>query len=167
MLRLDDQRWNTLLGGRRTPYDPRPALSKLQSGANDSVVWEELWDELHHQGYVSEASYAFVPHLIRVYKERPTADWNIYAVVATIDLARIRNKNPEVPAWLGDSYFQAIQELATIGSKEILQSSGPELVASILSVLALARGARTPAWFLLNFSEDELLDMERLWLERG
>ncbi|MGC0775046.1 MAG: hypothetical protein WB543_19080 [Candidatus Acidiferrum sp.] len=167
MLSLDDQRWNTLLGGRRVRYDPRPALTMLQSGSNVTRVWGELWDELHHQGDVDGASYASVPHLVRIYKERPTANWNIYAIVATIELAREGNKNPEVPAWLGDSYFQAIQELATIGSKEILQSSGPELVSSILAVLALARGARTRARFLLNYSEDELDDMERIWFERG
>ncbi len=167
MLSFDDQRWNTLLGGRRARYDLRPALSKLQSGSIVMRVWYGLWNELHHQGDVDGASYASVPHLVRIYKERPTANWNIYAIVATIDLARERNKNPEVPAWLGDSYFQAIQELAIFGSKEILQSSGPELVWSILAVLALPRGARTRAWFLLNYSENELLDMERIWFERG
>ena len=167
MLSLDDPRWNTFLGGRRTPYDPRPALMMLQSGSNVTRVWAELWDELHHQGDVDGASYASVPHLVCIYQERPTADWNIYAIVATIELARKGYKNPEVPAWLGDSYFQAIQELATIGSKEILKSSAPELVSSILAILALARGARIRAWFLLNYSEDELADMERAWLERG
>ena len=156
-----------LLGGRRAHYDPRPALAMLQSENNVTSVWGELWDELHHQGDVDGASYASVPHLVRIYKERPTANWNIYAIVATIELARKRNQNPAVPPWLEDSYFKAIQELAAIGSKEILQSAGPELVSSILAVLAVARGVRTGAWFLLNYSEDELDDMERIWMEHG
>jgi hypothetical protein len=167
MLDMDDPRWEALLGGYRMPYDPRPALAKLQSGSDEAMVWKELWNELHHQGDVGEASYAAVPHLVRIYKERPTADWNIYAIVATIDFARKSNINPEVPVWLLDSYFRAFQELASIGSQEILQSSGPELVESILSVLALARGALTHAWFLLNYTEDELLDIERIWLEHS
>lgn len=167
MLNLDDQRWNSLRGGRRDHYDPRPALVRLQSGSNVSRVWAELWEELHHQGDVDEASYASVPHLVRIYKERSIADWSIYAIIATIELARERNKNPEIPAWLRDSYFEAIQELAAVGSNEILQSSSPELVSSILAVLSLARGARISAWFLLNYSEGELGDMERILLEHG
>jgi len=35
-----------------------------------------------------------VPHLVRIYRERRVLDWNTYAMVATIELARDSKKNP-------------------------------------------------------------------------
>jgi hypothetical protein len=70
MLSLDDDRWNQLTGGRRTPCDPRPLLAKLEADDDTKEVLPNLWDELHHQGDVDEASYACVPHLVRIYRQR-------------------------------------------------------------------------------------------------
>jgi hypothetical protein len=160
MLSLDDPRWTNLAGGYRTPYDPRPALAKLQSGRDVSAVWHELWNNLHHQGDVDLASYAALPHLVHIYKEHPSRDYNPYTMVAVIELARNRGKNPDVPSWLADGYLESIHELATVGMNELAQSSDPELVPAILSILALAKGLRTYARFLLDNSEEELLDLE-------
>jgi hypothetical protein len=33
----------------------------LQSNTDSSKAWDELWNELHHQRDVGEASYAAVP----------------------------------------------------------------------------------------------------------
>jgi hypothetical protein len=161
MLNMDDPRWEKLSGGYRRPYDPRPALAKFQSGANDAMVWEELWNELHHQGDVGEASYAAIPHLVRIYEQHPSADWNVYAIIGIIELARKRGKNPDVPAWLDSGYFQAIQQLANLGLQELKVVSDPDVVRAILSVNALAKGLRIHAKFLLEYSEDELLELER------
>ena len=138
----------------------------MQSGTKVSTVWEELWDELHHQGDVGDASYASVPYLVRIYGERPSANWNIYAIVATIELARKSGGNSDVPPWLEEDYFAAIQELAKLGLSEIAQTKDPESVRAILSVLAIAKGARAHARFILNYSDDELLELERAWLDR-
>jgi hypothetical protein len=160
MLALNDQRWATLLGGYRVLYDPRSALARLQNSQNAAAVWSELWNELHHQGDVDLASYAAVPHLVGIYESRPSQDWNVYAIVGTIELARGQRKNPDVPSWLADGYFLSIQDLARLGLQELAGSSNPELVRAVLSLVALAKGARTHAKFLLNYSEDELQDFE-------
>jgi len=166
MLSLDDKRWNNMLGGYRMPYDPRPAFAKLQSGTDISNAWEELWGDLHHQGDVNEASYASVPHLVRIYHERPTADWNTYGIVGVIELARKSGKNPDVPSWLAEDYFKAIQELAKIGLAEIPKTNDPDVVRAILGVIALAKGARNHANFLVNYTDDEVLEIETEWLNR-
>jgi hypothetical protein len=70
MLALNDHRWTMMTGGYRTPLDPRPLLSKLESARDTAAVWAELWDELHHQGDVGDASYAAVPHLADIYRRR-------------------------------------------------------------------------------------------------
>ncbi len=48
---------------------------------------------------MGEASYALVPHLVRVHQTSGIVDWNTYAIVATIELARVKGNNPAVPTW--------------------------------------------------------------------
>jgi hypothetical protein len=160
MLSLTDPRWPNLKGGRRTPINPRPLLRKLESGENTKWAWEQLWDELHHQGDVDESSYACVPHLIRIYQERSVLDWNPYAIVGIIELARTEGDNPDVPQWLAESYHDAIRELATLGASQIRDAQDQDTVRAILCILAIAHGARAHANFLIDYSEEELQEMK-------
>jgi len=160
MLSLDDNRWNNLAGGYRMKCDPRPLLAKLEREQNRETAWHELWEELHHQGDVGEASYASVPLLVRIHRKSGIADWNTYAIVAIIELARGKGNNPEVPKWLEEDYLRAIRELAEIGAGEIWRTEEPEAVRAILGVIAIAKGLRTHGRFLVEYSEDELLDIE-------
>jgi hypothetical protein len=160
MLSLDDKRWDDLNGGYRVRFDPRPLLAKLDSGIDVEAVWHELWGELYHQGDVGEGSYAVVPHLVRIHRQWGVVDWNTYAIVATIELSRGQGKNPEVPRWLEDDYFSAIEELAKLGIAEYPQAKDPEDIRAILSILAIQKGARTHGRFLVEYSEEELLDLE-------
>ena len=162
MLSLDDKRWQNLEGGYRTQFDPRPSLSRLDTTKDTNAAWRDLWDGLHHQGDVGEASYAAVPHLVRIYRKGGVIDWNTFAIVAVIELARDDSKNPRVPKWLEEDYFQAIRDLAELGAVEVLQTKNPEEVRAILSILAISAGARTHARFLVDYSAEELLEMERL-----
>lgn len=167
MLSFDDPRWRQLKGGSRRLYDPRPVLRKLEAGDAEEA-WRELWEELHHQGDVGEASYAAVPHLVRIHRQRGVHDWNTYAITACIELARGgsndpehgKQKNPEVPDWLEPGYFTALKVLVEIGLKELPLTSDRNQVRGILCILALGKQARTYARFLLDYSEDEMLDLE-------
>ena len=62
-------------------------------------------------------------------------------MVAIIELARTESRNPEVPEWLQDDYFHSIQELAQMGTKDILSADESETKRAILSVIATRRGA--------------------------
>lgn len=157
---LDDSRWNNLTGGYRTKCDPRLLLAKLENGQDTATAWCELWDALHHQGDVGEASYASVPHIVRIHRKCGPSDWDTYAIVAIIELARLRGNNPELPNWLAGDYLRAIQELAEIGATEISQTEEAEAVRAILSVIAIAKGLLTHGRFLVEYSEGELLDIE-------
>jgi hypothetical protein len=86
MLSLDDNRWNDFTGGYRIKCDPRPLLAELERAQNKETAWHGLWEELHHQGDVGEASYASVPHLVRIDRTSGIVDWNTYAIVAIIAL---------------------------------------------------------------------------------
>ncbi len=160
MLSLDDSRWGNLTGGYRMKCDPRPLLAKLENGLDTKATWHELWDDLHHQGDIGEASYAAVPHLVRIYRKHGMPDWNTYAIVAVVELARDKGKNPAVPKWVEDDYFSAIQELSKIGAAEVLVAKDLEASRAILGIIAIAKGLPTHGRFLVEFSEDELLEME-------
>jgi hypothetical protein len=140
--------------------DPRPLLAQLENEQTREKAWHGLWEELHHQGDVGEASYASVPHLVRIHRTSGTVDWNTYAIVAIIELARGKGNNPKVPSWLEEDYHSAIQELAEIGAAEIWRTDEPDAVLSILGIIAIARGLRTHGKFLVMYSEDELLEIE-------
>jgi hypothetical protein len=152
---FDDPRWAELHGGYRIPYDPRNALRSLAEGRNVDAAWKELWNELHHQGDVGEASYAAVPELVRVHAERGIADGNTYALVAIIEDARQNPKNPELPSWLKDSYTDALNRLAVLGLHDFRAATDETLVVSIIAVLAMAKGQSLLGRLAIYFTDDE------------
>jgi hypothetical protein len=136
MLPLDDPRWNELAGGYGSPCDPSDVLRRLESGQD---VWDELWQELHHQGDVGEASYAAVPHLVRIAKLLPRRDWNFYGLVSTIEIERHRKSNPLVPPWLVPAYKEAMQGLLELAIGDLRRSVDIPTIQSILGAIALAK----------------------------
>jgi hypothetical protein len=119
MLAADDDRRSSLKSAYRKPLDPRALVKKLETEADEEAFWKELWNELHHQGDVGDASYAAVPLLVETHRKRGVADWNTYASVSIIELARTQPQNPPVPAWLSGDYFFALQELCKMGCREL------------------------------------------------
>jgi hypothetical protein len=159
MLALTDPRWSQLAGGRRTLFDPRPALSRLEAGLTVEEAWAELWDGLHHQGDVDTASYAAVPHLVHIHRRRDIPDWNTYALLGTIELRSRAPKNPAIPHWLADDYQGAWHDVIGLALHDLARSRDPLLVQSALGAVAMARGLRRTAEVLLDFTEDELDEM--------
>jgi hypothetical protein len=98
MLPLFDPKWASLLGGYRVPFDPSKALSRLEQGQD---AWEDLWQGLHHQGDLGEASYAAVPHLVRIAAQAALRNWNFYGLVCLIEVERRGRRNPPLPGWIG------------------------------------------------------------------
>jgi hypothetical protein len=160
-------RWLGLADVYGRPYDPGGALSRLRSSISDPTAWEELWARLYHQGGVGEIAYAVVPELVRVYQQSGALEWNSYALVAAIDLARDADGNPPVPDRIAPEYSLAIQALADLGRHQIESAASLTEVRSILGILALHKGARLQAHFLLDYEPDELIDMEQVWKKAG
>jgi hypothetical protein len=155
-MQRDDPHWSQLTGGYQVAYDPRPALAKLEQDFGDKTTWEELWQELYHQGDVGSASYAAVPAIVALYTESNILDWNPYALIATIELARDSRKNIEVPDWLQPEYEQALRSLCEIGIKQLAAADTSETVCSILAVIAISKGERGHARLLVEYTADEI-----------
>lgn len=165
MIPLFDPKWKSLCGGYKILYDPSEALSKLEVGENS---WDELWEELHHQGDVGEASYAAVPHLTRIAQNQKKRSSEFYSLVSTIEIERHRKSNPVVPEWLEADYFHAIQNLRNLALVDIVETSDPELVQAILGVIALSKGLIKLGSLISFIDESELaqlLEKQLAWSE--
>jgi hypothetical protein len=168
MIELDDPRWEGLTGGYRLPYDPRPALRGLEADANRKDLWDELWNELHHQGDVGEASYAAVVVLVRIESGRRRFGSNLLALAATVEVERHRKGNPPIPAWLEFGYRSAWNDLAQYALDDLRSSKDSDRVTTALSIVALARGQTKLGAFLTFLDEselDELVEERLAWSE--
>jgi hypothetical protein len=150
MLPLDDALWKSLSGGYRDVYDASAILRRLLNTGASEQIWEELWNELHHQGDVDQASYAAVPWLVEFIRRSPKLDWNSLALTALIELERPKNNNPEPRAELSEAYFSAIASLPAVLGAHPDQEWGAEAIRSAAACIALARGQR---WFARAYFE--------------
>jgi len=71
------------------PFDPRPWLTLLETG-NDRCCVGAFSENLHHQGDVGEASYATVPHLVRIYRQLGIFDWNLTGLWRVLNCVEVR-----------------------------------------------------------------------------
>src|SRR5262245_21466426 len=155
MLALDDPRWDELKAGYRILYDPRPALRQLESGHEVAAAWDELWNELHHQGDVGEASYAAVPHLVRIQEQKHSLDWNLYALVSTIETERHYADNPPIPVWLIDSYREAWRTLVELAINDLKAASDETTLQALLAAIALGKRQFDLGCMILETTKDE------------
>lgn len=169
MLSLDDPRWLGMQGGYRVPYDPRPAIRKLADNFADQPAWDELWNELHHQADVGDASYAALVALADVAQAAPSRDWNIYALAATIEVERHADDNPAIPGWLEPDYRRAWNSLTNLALQDLRIATDRNVVRSAFAVVALERGdAKLGAllWFIGDAEVTEYVEEHLAWSER-
>ena len=166
MIELNDPKWKTLNGGYRLPYDGSVRLLELEAGSNDTKeIWEEFWNELHHQGNVDIASYTVVPQLVRICVKRELLDWNIFALVAAIEECRVFGKNPQLPQWLESDYHSAIKKLAEFGAQNFSKNWPKELTQAFLAVAAFSKGFPNSGRMLIEFPDDEMKDVFEKFFE--
>jgi hypothetical protein len=158
---LDDPRWVGLEGGYRVPFDPRPLLVGLTQPGDHAETWAQLWTGLYHQGDVGTASYAAVPPIVDAECSSAAPDWNAYAFVASIDLARDGfNENPALPDWLLADHVAAIERLGRRAAALLATATDPTLVRALLGAVALWKGARPAARLLTELDDSEIAALE-------
>jgi hypothetical protein len=135
MLALDNPRWAELKNGYRVAYDARPLVRRFASGDDPDGCWDEIWEELHHQGDVDTASYAVLPHLVRMSREQQR-DWNIYSYAATLSLEAGREPNPAIPEYIEPGFSESMGELFELAIADLRLGVPPITVRCILGFLA-------------------------------
>ena len=160
MIPLNDSKWKEFEGGYRTPYDASIPLEKLEeatsTGEVDSI-FSELWNELHHQGDVGLASYFSVPHVIRIAKKKKLYNWNVFGLVATIEIERHSN-NSKLPEEFEQAYLDSIQkELPELIKQMMTDKWDAGLTSGVLSALAISKGHIKLADAILKMEDESLL----------
>jgi len=156
MLDLNDPRWQTMQGGYRMPFDPRPLLRELETSPLDAALWGKLIEDLYHQGDVGEASYAAVPEIARLILEGNANSWHSLNLVFNIELARNSPQNPPIPDWIEPAYTHAIGDLANYCLNDLNLTTEPIKVGLMLGFLTLWKGMRVHAR-AFDYSESDLI----------
>ncbi|WP_018971981.1 hypothetical protein [Rudaea cellulosilytica] len=166
LLSLSDPRWAYYRGGyNRAVLDVVSFLTKLQSGVISERDWAILWDDLHHQGDVGEASYAVVPYLVEYARAAKVIEWHVFGFTAVVELERTENRNPPVPAEIELSYRAALNELPQIGFNRT-EAWGEHAFEPFMACLALSLGRRNHARAYLDMTEAEIEGFYR-YMENG
>jgi hypothetical protein len=166
MIDFNDAHWQGLKGGRKTDYDPRPALRRLLAGDPAQPIWDEFWEELHHQGNIGDASYASVPFVITFISRSAAPDYNAYGLISIVEIERHSKDNPAIPDWLVPSYRQAWKDVLSLASRDIGKADDAITIRTILGVMALAKGELKLGAFIAksDTSEiDEFLEEHDAW----
>ena len=157
LLPLDDPRWKHYRSGySRGPMDVTEWIQPLLSARRvDSVHWDFLWQELHHQGTVGEASYAVIPYLARYVSQSGDLPSDIFAFAAIVELRRTESDNPPIPHEIEDSYAEALQVLPRLAVSQGSPHSWSEAqIRSVSACLALSKGNRLLARAFLELNEE-------------
>lgn len=157
MISLNDIRWNDFEGGYRIPYDASVPLKKLEK-ANDedtlNLIFTELWNELHHQGDVGLASYFSIPHIIRIAKEKKLINWNIFGLIAIIEIERNKGNNPKVPEEFIDSYLKSLHDVQDLAKLAMEEEWDLSLAITTFSAIAASKGQIKLAEAIFKMDED-------------
>jgi hypothetical protein len=145
MLPLDDPRWTALTNA----YGESSGIPKLLAQAanlpEDSGYRTEpyfsLWSALCHQGDVYPASYAALPHLVRIVEQNPAKfRWTLLALVHAIEVGRAKERAPQVPDDLTEAYRFGLARIPAIASV-LLNGDLSELeMRVVLAACASAKG---------------------------
>ena len=166
LLPLDSPEWQQYRGGyNRAVANVAPFLNKLQTFELSEADWSILWDELHHQGDVGEASYAVVPYLVEYAKSAPRIAWHAFGFPAVVELERTEHGNPEVPAEVRESYFASIQELPKIALSRGEEAWGEHCFEPVMTCLALSLGRRVHARAYMDLTESEIPEFFKYYEE--
>jgi hypothetical protein len=151
LMHLEDPRWTTYNGCYRSPYNVVPLIQRLQNGATSDGFWKVVWDELHHQGDVGEASYALVPYLVEHQSRHKELDEQVFHFCVMVELQRSENGNPSMPSEIELPYAMAMRQLPIIGTERLSRGCGEAIVMGVAAATALAGGHRVLARAYLEF----------------
>lgn len=161
-LALDDPRW----GDIRHCYGPAEdipnflrELAAVPGPQADTWAepWFTLWSSLCHQDDVSPASYAAVPHLVRIAIEATgPVDFSFLLLPASIEVARAAGRGPAVPDFLVAAYERALAALPDAVAVHRHEPWDEAMLLSASAALAVAKGHLRVAEMLVNLDGEDI-----------
>ncbi|WP_316773007.1 hypothetical protein [Pedobacter frigiditerrae] len=160
-MELTDNIWKTLEGGYRTIYDVSMPLQKLLA-TNDEreidKIWEELWNELHHQGDVGLASYLSLPQLVQIGKLKNLYNLNLLSLCCIIEQQRHLGNNPVIPPEFLDYYENGLKELKLFVLNNLNNNLDDATYAISVATLATCNGQIELGKAILELEDKDILN---------
>jgi hypothetical protein len=143
VLSLDSPDWVNLAHAYGSAADIPQLLRQLESfpsSEGNAEPWLSLWSALAHQGDVYSASFAAVPHVVRVLSIDPArVSFDYFQFPAWVEICRQRHQL-QVPTDLSAAYFQSIKRLASLVGEASSSDWDESLLAAAMSALAVSKG---------------------------
>lgn len=162
LLSLEDVRWGELQHAYGAAQDIPDLLRQLAAAPGPKADWRAepwftLWSSLCHQDDVYPASYAAVPHLVRIAIEAPRpVDFSFLLLPACIELARAAGRGPAVPDFLAAAYAHALAALPDAVSAHRHEPWDEAMLKSASAALAVAKGHPRVAEMLVNLDDEDI-----------
>ena len=128
-----------LIGGYKIEYDVVAVVSKLKRD-NNADLWDELWENLYHQGDIGTASLYYVVLISDVIEKYNITDFNPISMVVAIELARKKNGFEKLPSWIEVGYQKSIKDISFNVSKNLVNSNDKDYAKCGLALLAINNG---------------------------
>ncbi|SNZ00225.1 hypothetical protein [Flagellimonas pacifica] len=160
-MELTDKIWQELEGGYKTLYDASVPLSQLENTDDPEdikKVWEELWNELHHQGDVGTASYLAIPQLVRIGIKKDLFDWNLLGLCAVIEQQRHLGSNPSLLPEYQDNYKKGLLDLKEFVIKNLNNDLDKTTSIMALSTIATCDGRIKMGKAIMEMEDEDLLN---------
>ena len=145
MLPLDSAEWNKLRHAYGSASDIPDMLRQLERfpphEGCESPPYYMLWSSLCHQDDVYTASYAALPHIIRVLAIAPTrAHWDFFLLPACIEIARAKGRGPAIPIELEEAYHAALQRIPVLVAAAAAAEWNERFCRIVTAAVAVAKG---------------------------
>jgi hypothetical protein len=168
MLSLDSPRWAELATAYGAADNIPELLRNLESVPNAEdwreEPWFGIWSALAYQGDVYSASFAAVPHVVRVLASAPErAGFSYFQFPAWVEICRRRTGEP-IPEDLRDSYRRALVQLPELAAAAAARHWDEAMLQSVLAAIAVTKGSADVAEAAMELTPEvahEFLDWFR------
>jgi hypothetical protein len=146
MLSLDSPAWQHLLHAYGPATDIPGLLRQLEEspGPHSSYKdepWYSLWSSLCHQGDVYTASYAAVPHILRIaLLTKDPIDPGFFQLPACVEIARASSRGPALQPDLADAYLQALNCIPDCVHAHSSETWDEGMMQCVAAALAVSKG---------------------------
>ena len=166
MLSLDSPQWKQLQHAYGSAADTPELLRQLEtfpSSQGESEPWFSIWSSLAHQGDVYSASFAAVPHVIRVLTIDPTkASEDYFHFPAWVEICRYR-KGMTVPDDLLPAYLEGLNKLPQLAAVSASRDWSGSMAVSALAAIAVSKKFHEFGEAILEMTPETVIQF-RSWL---
>ena len=153
VLSLDSNRWRQLTHAYGPAADTPVPLQKLYDSPNGDI-WSDLFGTVLHQGDVTEAAYAAIPHVLAASNSVPLAERVEYLVFAAAAVDGLDKK--QCPDDLKADFDAAIKSAREMAMEVLEHATLNDLEHPYLyETLAAVNGLPTLARIVQQFSNEE------------